>query len=75
MAIAIPADAGAVKVAVEKTVAAFDRPNVRANNAGTAIPKPFEETTLEEMKHVLDTNIRGVFVAIQGAPKHVTEGG
>jgi 3-oxoacyl-[acyl-carrier protein] reductase len=45
------------------------------NNAGTAIPKPFEETTLEEMDRVIDINIRGVFVATQAALKHMHEGG
>ena len=29
------------------------------NNAGTAIPKTFEETTLEEMDRVIDINVRG----------------
>jgi len=38
---------------------------------GTAIPKPFEETTLEEMDRVIDINIRGVFVATQAALKHM----
>jgi 3-oxoacyl-[acyl-carrier protein] reductase len=45
------------------------------NNAGTAIPKTFEETTLEEMDRVIDINIRGVFVATQAALKHMKEGG
>ena len=51
-AVAIQADAAdveAVKVAVEKTVATFGRLDVLVNNAGTAIPKTFEETTLDEM--------------------------
>ncbi len=46
------ADANAVKAAVEKTFATFGRLDVLVNNAGTAIPKPFEEATLEEMDRV-----------------------
>jgi 3-oxoacyl-[acyl-carrier protein] reductase len=69
------ADAAAVKAAVEKTVATLGRLDVLVNNAGTAIPKTFEETTLEEMDRVIDINIRGVFVATQAALKHMKEGG
>src|ERR1700679_2308260 len=45
-AIAIQADAAdavAVKAAVEKTFATFGRLDVLVYNAGTAIPKPFED--------------------------------
>jgi 3-oxoacyl-[acyl-carrier protein] reductase len=77
-AIAIQADAAdakAVKAAVEKTVTTFDRLDILVNNAGTAIPKTFEETTLEEMDRVIDINLRGTFVATQAALKHMKDGG
>jgi 3-oxoacyl-[acyl-carrier protein] reductase len=69
------ADADAVKAAVEKTVATFGRLDVLVNNAGTAIPKQFEETTLEELDRVIDINVRGTFVATQAALKHMRDGG
>jgi 3-oxoacyl-[acyl-carrier protein] reductase len=77
-AIAIQADAtdaDAVAAAVEKTVATFGRLDVLVNNAGTAIPKRFEEATLEELDRVIDINVRGVFVTTQAALKHMNDGG
>jgi 3-oxoacyl-[acyl-carrier protein] reductase len=77
-AVAIQADAAdveAVKGAVEKTVATFGQLDVLVNNAGTAIPKTFEETTLEEMDRMIDINVRGTLAATQAALKHMTSGG
>ena len=77
-ALAIEADATnakAVQAAVEKAVATFGGLDILVNNAGTAIPKAFEETTLEELDRVIDINLRGVFVATQAALKHIKSGG
>ncbi len=77
-ALAIQADAidvGATQAAIEKTVSTFGRLDVLVNNVGTAIPKRFEDATLEEMERVLDINVRGTFVATQAALKHMKSGG
>jgi 3-oxoacyl-[acyl-carrier protein] reductase len=68
-------DAGAVNAAVEKTAATFGRIDILVNNAGTAIPKKFEETTLEEIDHMLSLNVRGALVATQAALKHMKNEG
>jgi 3-oxoacyl-[acyl-carrier protein] reductase len=77
-AIAIQADAtdaAAVNAAVEKTVASLGPLDVLVNNAGTAIPKRFEDTTLEELDHLIDLNIRGTFIATHAALKKMKNGG
>jgi 3-oxoacyl-[acyl-carrier protein] reductase len=77
-AIAIQADAtdaNAVKAAVQKTVDTFNQIDILVNNAGVANPKPFEETTLEEIDHVLNVNLRAVLVTTHAALKHIKSGG
>src|SRR6202161_4880871 len=61
-AIAVQGDSTAadqVNAAIDKTVAALGKLDVFVNNAGTAIPKKFDESTLEEVDRVIDINLRG----------------
>jgi 3-oxoacyl-[acyl-carrier protein] reductase len=77
-ALALQADGAnpaAIKAAVAKAVETFGHIDILVNNAGTAIPKPFEAATLDELEHILNLNVRGVFVATQEALKHMPEGG
>jgi 3-oxoacyl-[acyl-carrier protein] reductase len=77
-AIAIQADATDAKAtvaAVEKTVATYGRLDIFVNSAGTAIPKPFLETTLEELDSVINLNFRGALIATQAALRHMQKGG
>jgi len=53
----------------------FGRLDVLVNNAGTAIPKPFEEGSLEEFDLMINLNFRSALVATQAALKHIKSGG
>jgi 3-oxoacyl-[acyl-carrier protein] reductase len=77
-AIAIQADsivAEAITAAVEKAAATYGRLDVLVNNAGTAVPKPFEEGTLAEFDLMINLNFRGTLIATQAALKHIKTGG
>ena len=69
------ADPGAVRDAVAQTVARFGRLDILVVNAGILIRGTVDAFALEDFDRMLATNVRGVFVAIQAAAPHLTDGG
>jgi 3-oxoacyl-[acyl-carrier protein] reductase len=69
------ADPEAVKDAVAQTVATFGRLDILVVNAGILIRGTVDTFALEDFDHMLATNVRGVFVAIQASVPHLTDGG
>ena len=51
-----------VQAAVEQIEKKFGRIDALVNNAGVAVFKPIGETTFEEFRHVLGTNLDGAFL-------------
>jgi 3-oxoacyl-[acyl-carrier protein] reductase len=64
-----------VKDAVGKTVARFGRLDILVVNAGILMRGTVDEYALEDFDRMVATNVRGVFVAIQAAARHLTDGG
>jgi 3-oxoacyl-[acyl-carrier protein] reductase len=68
-------DPGAVRDAVAQTLARFGRLDILVVNAGILIRGTVDVFALEDFDRMLATNVRGVFVAIQAAAPHLTDGG
>ncbi len=65
-----------VQAAVGTVRTAFGRVDALVNNAGVAVFKPIMETTFEEWRHVLGTNLDGAFICTQAfAPVMLQTGG
>jgi len=54
-----------VQTAVEKVTATFGRIDALVNNAGVAVFKPIAETSFEEWRQVMGTNLDGAFLCTQ----------
>ncbi|MFD1597616.1 SDR family oxidoreductase [Halobellus rarus] len=66
-------DETAVEAMVETTVETFGRLDILVNNAGLGVGGDVEETTSEEYRLMMETNVDGVFFATQAAVPHLRE--
>jgi len=64
-------DAASVRAGFDAAEAALGPVDVLVNNAGIAIPKPFLEVTEDDWDAVLDTNLKGCFLAGQEAARRM----
>ena len=77
--LAVPCDVSQpaqVQAAVQAILARFGRVDALVNNAGVAVFKPIAQTTFEEWRYVMATNLDGAFLCTQAfAPEMLKTGG
>lgn len=64
-------DPDSVRAAFDATEAALGPVDILVNNAGIAVTKPFLEMSVEDWDSVLDTNLKGCFLAGQEAARRM----
>jgi NAD(P)-dependent dehydrogenase (short-subunit alcohol dehydrogenase family) len=64
-----------VQAAIDLIEKTFGRIDALINNAGVAVFKPIGETTFEEFRHVLGTNLDGAFLCSQACVPVMKKGG
>src|SRR5260370_22643743 len=69
------ADPMAIRDAVTQTVAQLGRLDIVVVNAGLLRRGDLQAVSLQELDLMLNVNVRGVFLAIQAAASHLSEGG
>ena len=69
------ADAGALEDAITEAVKTLGGLDLLVNNAGILIMGNAQEFRLEDFDRMLAINVRGVFVAVKAAARHLPRGG
>jgi 3-oxoacyl-[acyl-carrier protein] reductase len=69
------ADAAAIRNAVAKAVHRFGRLDIVVVNAGILRVHDLQDFSLRDLDLMLDVNVRGVFLGIQAAAAHLSQGG
>ncbi|MGA7781849.1 MAG: SDR family oxidoreductase [Paraburkholderia sp.] len=69
------ADPAAIKAAVAQTVDHFGRLDIAVVNAGILLLGDVATVSVEDLDRMLNINVRGVFLAIQAAAAHLSDGG
>ncbi len=64
-----------VQASVDAVAKKFGRIDALVNNAGVAVFKPIGETSFEEFRHVLGTNLDGAFLCSQACVPHMKKSG
>src|SRR5260370_6222050 len=64
-----------VHALVDQTVQKYGQLNVASNNAGITIERPLHEYSSEEWDDVVNTNLRGVFLALKYEIPHMLASG
>lgn len=64
-----------VQANVDAVAKKFGRIDALVNNAGVAVFKPIGETTFEEFRHVLGTNLDGAFLCSQACVPYMKKSG
>ncbi|HEY0802955.1 MAG TPA: SDR family oxidoreductase [Steroidobacteraceae bacterium] len=69
------ADPAAIDAAVAQTVGRFGKLNIAVVNAGILLLGDVATVSVENLDRMLDINVRGVFLSIQAAAAHLSDGG